>query len=64
MPGKLVIGEVVGVHIDDDVLKDAGIERARGIATVLASDADNLYVVISARLLKPEIQIVLFITGL
>ena len=43
---------------DDQTLTDAGIERCAGLATVLASDADNLFVVLSARLLSPSVQIV------
>ncbi|MCA9133500.1 MAG: potassium channel protein [Planctomycetales bacterium] len=42
----------------DRTLLDAGIERARGLAVVLDSDADNLYVVLSARLLQPELPII------
>lgn len=42
----------------DRTLSDAGIERARGLAVVLSSDADNLFVVLSARLLAPELQII------
>ena len=48
---------LAGDATDDDVLRAAGLERARGLATVLGSDADNLYVVISARLLAPELRI-------
>jgi voltage-gated potassium channel len=42
----------------DRVLKEAGIERAKGLISVLASDADNLYVVLSARGLNPDLKIV------
>ncbi len=42
----------------DDVLQRAGIQHARGLTTVLPTDADNLYVVLSARLLCPKLQIV------
>ena len=43
---------------DDEVLTRAGIEKSSGLAAVLASDADNLYVVISARLINAKVQIV------
>jgi voltage-gated potassium channel len=43
---------------DDRCLVEAGVNRARGLAAVLTSDADNLYVVISSRLLAPELQII------
>jgi len=49
---------ILGDATDDDVLRRAGIDRARGLATVLATDADNVYVVLTARMLSSEIQIV------
>lgn len=49
---------VIGDATDDDVLKSAGIERAASLTTVLATDADNLYVVLSARMLNPEVKII------
>lgn len=49
---------VLGDATDDEVLRQAGIDRARGLAAVLSSDAANLYVVLSTRMLNPEIQIV------
>ena len=48
---------VLGDATDERVLGEAGIERARGIATVLGSDADNLYIVLSARLLRGDVLI-------
>jgi voltage-gated potassium channel len=48
---------LVGDATEDRTLLDAGIERARGVATVLSSDAENLYVVLSARLLSKNLQI-------
>ena len=42
----------------DEVLQRAGVKHARGLTTVLPTDADNLYVVLSARLLCPKLQIV------
>jgi len=42
----------------DDVLKEAGIERAAGLISVLSTDAENLYVVLSARVLNPKLNIV------
>lgn len=49
---------VPGDATDDEVLKAAGIDRAAALATALPSDADNLFVVMSARLLAPHINIV------
>jgi voltage-gated potassium channel len=41
-----------------DVLLQAGIQRARGIAVVIDNDADTLYITITARLLNPNIYII------
>ncbi|MGB9822201.1 potassium channel family protein [Thermodesulfovibrio sp.] len=49
---------VEGNATRDDVLKSAGIEKAKGLITVLPSDAENLYVVLSARELNPDLFIV------
>jgi len=49
---------IIGDATKDEVLKEAGIERAKGIITLLPSDAENLYVVLSARYLNPKIYIV------
>ncbi len=48
----------VGDATQDEVLRSAGIECARALTTVLPTDADNLYVVLSARLLSADLQIV------
>lgn len=51
----------LGIHgdaTDDEILLRAGIERAQALATVLPTDADNVYVVLSARLLSSSVQIV------
>lgn len=42
----------------DEVLQQVGIDRARGLVTVLSSDADNVFVVLSARALKKDLLIV------
>lgn len=47
-----------GDATQDSILNEAGIERASGLISVLASDADNLYVVLSARGLNPKLRIV------
>jgi len=49
---------VQGDATQDRILKDAGIERAKGLISVLSSDSDNLYVVLSARGLNPALRIV------
>jgi voltage-gated potassium channel len=47
-----------GDATSDAVLKRAGIERARALVAVLSSDADNLYLTLSARLLNDKLCIV------
>lgn len=42
----------------DDVLIKAGIQKAAALITALPVDADNLYVVLSARELNPNIKII------
>ena len=46
-----------GDATQDHVLKEAGIERARGLISVLPTDAENLFVVLSARGLNPKLLI-------
>ncbi len=41
----------------DDILKSAGIERARGLIAAVGSDTDNTYITLSARGLRPDIYI-------
>jgi len=49
---------VQGDATEEDVLRAAGIERARAIVTALSGDAENLFVTVTARALNPEIFIV------
>lgn len=42
----------------DDTLRQVGIERARGLVAALATDADNLFVLLSAKGLNPRIHVV------
>jgi len=46
-----------GDSTEDSVLRTAGVERARGLAAVLPSDADNLFIVVSVRMLNPKLLI-------
>lgn len=41
----------------DDTLRDAGIMRAAGLIATLSTDADNLFLVISARTMNPSLRI-------
>ncbi len=49
---------VFGDATKDEVLRQAGIEKAKGLISVLSTDAQNLYVVLSARELNPSLFIV------
>jgi len=42
----------------EDVLKRVGIERARGLIAAVGTDAENVYAVLSARVLRPDLFIV------
>jgi voltage-gated potassium channel len=49
---------LAGDATDDQVLRKAGVERAKVLVTVAASDAANLYITMSARLLNEKLLIV------
>lgn len=49
---------IKGDATQDDVLMKAGITRAKSILSTLSKDADNLYVVITARDLNPKLTII------
>jgi voltage-gated potassium channel len=49
---------MLGDGTDDDNLKKAGIEKAKALITALPADADNVFIVLSARELNPGIHII------
>ncbi len=49
---------LLGEASDDEVLQEAGILRAGGLIAAVDSDADNVFVVLSARKLNPKLHIV------
>jgi voltage-gated potassium channel len=49
---------VEGDATKDENLRRAGLERAQGLVAASDSDADNLYVVLSARTARPDLMIV------
>ena len=60
MHAALEEGEVA-VEADasrEDVLKRVGIERARGLIAAVGTDAENVYAVLSARVMRPDLFIV------
>jgi len=46
-----------GDSIEEDILIKAGIKNARGLVAAVSSDADNVYITLTARELNPEIFI-------
>ena len=49
---------VKGDAAEEIMLREAGLERAAGLVTALSSDADNLFVTMTARMVRPDIYIV------
>jgi voltage-gated potassium channel len=49
---------VKGDAAEESTLRNAGLERASGLVTALSSDADNLFVTMTARMIRPDIFIV------
>ena len=56
MEGGLLV--IAGDATRDENLANAGIERAKSVITTLPSDAQNLYVVLAAREMAPNIHII------
>ena len=54
LPHPVVVGDVT----DDDVLRRAGVMRARALVAAIDTDAENVYVTLSARALRPDLVIV------
>jgi len=54
-PGMLY---VEGDATDEEVMKQAHLEHARAMITTLPEDADNLFVVLTAKELNPDIRII------
>lgn len=49
---------LLGTPSDEQVLRLAGIERARGLICAVDSDAENVYITVVARSLRPDLLIV------
>ena len=47
-----------GLASEDELLRSAGIERARGIVACVDDDAENIVITLSARELAPDIKII------
>jgi voltage-gated potassium channel len=63
-PDNRELAREIGVHYiedeaaDDEVLQRAGIERARGVIACVDSDAENIFITLTARELRSDIQII------
>ena len=49
---------MVGDVTQDEVLRAAGLEHARAVVVALETDADTVYVTLSARAMRPDVVIV------
>ncbi len=49
---------VVGDATDENILRQARIEQARGLASAVTSDAQNVYIVLTARGMAPALPII------
>ena len=49
---------IEGEPSDDAVLRDAGIMRARGVIACVDSDADNIFITLTVRGLRPDVAVV------
>jgi voltage-gated potassium channel len=58
LAGELDVLVLEGRGSDDEVLGEAGIARARGVVACMDSDAENIFTTLTARELRPDIQIV------
>jgi voltage-gated potassium channel len=48
---------VAGDSTRDQTLEDAGVRRAKGLVAALATDSDNLFLILSAKTLNPELMV-------
>jgi voltage-gated potassium channel len=49
---------LIGDASSDKTLRNAGVERARGLIAVVSSDAENVYTTLTAKSLNPDVTIV------
>ncbi len=63
---EIIAGGGVAVEADasrEDVLKRVGLERARGLIAAVSTDAENVYTVLTARVLRPDLFIIARVSG-
>jgi voltage-gated potassium channel len=62
-PGRVehaIASGMVALRADatrDETLREAGVDRAKGLVAALATDADNVFVVLSAKTLNPRLYV-------
>ncbi|MBO8160181.1 MAG: potassium channel protein [Thermosipho sp. (in: Bacteria)] len=56
------IAYVIGDATEEEILKEAGIEKAKALITTLSEDSINVFVVLSAKTLNPDLTIVSKVT--
>jgi voltage-gated potassium channel len=56
--GGVGVRFIVSKPSEDDALRDAGIARARAVVACVDSDAENIFIALTARELRPDIAIV------
>ena len=49
---------MIGDPTHEHVLKEAGVERARGLVSAVDDDAENVYITLTARSINPDVYIV------
>jgi voltage-gated potassium channel len=49
---------IIGDATDETVLREAGVEKALGVMALLPSDADNLYLTMTAKEIHPQVNVV------
>jgi voltage-gated potassium channel len=57
----IIAGGGIAVEADasrEDVLKRVGLDRARGLIAAVSTDAENVYTVLTARVLRPDLFII------
>lgn len=54
---------IEGEASDDEILEKAGVKRAKGLIAVVSSDADNVYIVLSAKELNPSLFVLVRSSG-
>jgi voltage-gated potassium channel len=55
---EMEVLHIDGRPSDDEVLVEAGIDRARALIACIDSDAENIFATLTARELRPDMQIV------